>query len=106
MKEYRVIVTPDAEEDLRKYLLYLRKIKKNSQAVKNVLNDFKETKKELEKAAGSLANPESEELKRRGLKRINFIRHNYFMLYYIDKDENVYVTNIFHGLEDYESKLR
>ena len=35
-----------------------------------------------------------------------FLRHNYFLLYYIGNDEIVYITNIFHGLEDFENKLR
>ena len=61
MKRYRVVVTPDAEEDLRKYLLYLRDKKKNPQAVRNVLKDFRATKKSLCNVAGSLKEPENEE---------------------------------------------
>ena len=40
MKKYRVIVTPDAENDLKAYLAYLRDVKKNTQAVNGVLADF------------------------------------------------------------------
>ncbi len=105
MKKYRIVVTTDAENDLRKYISYLKNVKKNQQAVKNVLKDFKDTKKCLASIAGSIKEPESYELKNRGLKRLNFLVHNYFLLYYID-NETVYITQIFHGLENFESKLR
>ena len=106
MKKYRVIVTPDAENDLKAYLAYLRDVKKNTQAVNGVLADFRDTKNELKSVALSLQEPDSEKLKERGLKRINFKKHNYFMLYYIAPTDNVYVTNVFHGLENFEDKLR
>ncbi len=106
MKRRSVIVTPDAEDDLRKYLSYLRNKKKNPQAVKNVLSDFRETTQKLSDIADSIATPESAELNRRGLKRYNFLRHRYFVLFYTGDDGNVYITNIFHQLEDYEEKLR
>ena len=106
MKVFQVIVTPNAEEDFKKYLSYLRDVKKNPQAVQSVIEDFRDTKNTLSNMAGSLAEPKSEQLRRRGLKRINFLRHNYFLLYYIGRDGIVYITNVFHDLEDYESRLR
>ena len=48
--------------------------------------------------------PESKKLKERNLRRINFKRHNYFMLFRKEDDKAV-VVEIFHGLEDYENKL-
>ena len=65
MKKYRVLVTPDAKADLKKYLGYLQGRKKNPQAVKNVLEDFRATKKSLSVVAGSLADPGSKKLKKR-----------------------------------------
>ena len=41
----------------------------------------------------------------RRLRRINFLHHNYFLLYQLEGD-TAYVTNIFHGLEDVDNKLR
>ncbi len=105
MRTYNIIVTPEAEDDLRKYLKYLRDVKKNPQAVLSVMNDFVETKDQLSRVAGSIKEPENERLRYLGLKRINFIHHNYFLLYCIDGD-NAFITNVFHGLEDFESKLR
>lgn len=52
-----------------------------------------------------LADPDSEILKQRKLKRMNFLKHDYFILYTIVYDKAV-ITNIFHSLEDHESKLK
>ena len=104
MKTYKVKVTPSAEEDLRKRIAYLVDVKLNKQAARNVMEDYRETRQVLEKVAGSIREPDSIELKERGLKRINFRKHDYFILFRIDGDVAL-ITNIFHGLEDYENKL-
>ena len=105
MKTYRVVVSIDAKASLKKYIRYLREVKLSSQAARNVLDDFKAMRTILSQVAGSLPIPESEKLKARSLKRINFQKHNYFMLYKVD-GEMAIITNIFHGLEDFEGKLR
>ncbi len=66
--------------------------------------DFRETRKQLQNVAGSLQDPESDTLRQRNLKRIYFIHHNYFLLFRV-VDQMVYVTDMFHCLEDYENKL-
>lgn len=105
MRSYLVKVTPAAKEDLKRYLEYIQRKLKNPQAAKSVAQDFRETKNRLKNIAGSIAEPESEKLRKRKLKRINFQRHDYFLLYRIN-DGVVEITNMFHGSEDYESKLR
>lgn len=104
MKQYKVVVTDKAESALDRYIGYLADVKMNEQAANNLFYDYIETRKELERVAGSIKTPESKKLKDRKLKRINFRRHNYFMLFRIDGDKAV-VVEIFHGLEDYENKL-
>ena len=37
-------------------------------------------------------------------RRINFLKHRYFMLYRLE-DDLVIVDNIFHELQDYENKM-
>lgn len=105
MKTYRVVVTDDAKADLKRYRDYILKTFKNPQAARAVILDFRETRTKLETTAASLQDPESEVLKQRSLKRINFQRHNYFLLFRV-AGEQVYVTNVFHFLEDYENKLK
>ena len=85
--DYKVIVTQDAEKDLDKFLRYLIYEKENRQAAKNVLDDFEMTKERLAKIAGSLKDCDNPRLRMLGYKRINFIKHRYFMLYRIIDDE-------------------
>ena len=105
MKTYIVKITPDAKADLDRYKNYLLEKKNSKQAARNVVKDFNLTATKLKDVAGSLAEPESLKLKERGLKRINFLKHDYFLLYRIE-GSYVYVTDMFHSLEDYESKLK
>lgn len=70
---------------LDKYIWYLIYIKGNRQ--KNILDDFEETKARLTKVAGSLLECENPRLRMLGYKRINFIKHRYFILYRIVEDE-------------------
>ncbi len=106
MKAYKVTVSPDAKEDLRKALWYLKYVLKNPQAARNVMDDYIETRKTLSRSAGSIQIPDqSSILGRRNLRRINLAKHDYFMLFRVEGDE-VIITNLFHGLEDFENKLR
>ena len=105
MKKYRAVITKQAQADLREKLSYIRDHLRNLQAVQNVYTDYKQTRKALEDVAGTIREPESEKLRERDLKRINFRTHNYFMLFRI-RDNRVEITNIFHGSEDFENKLR
>ena len=105
MKKYKLVMTAEAKADLKNILSYLQKTFHNQQAVRNVWDDFQETKKTMARSAGSLPEPESERLKERRLKRVNFLRHSYFMLYIIE-NETAVIVNIFHNLEDFENKLK
>lgn len=105
MKKYKVVITKQAQDDLRGKLAYIRDHLKNPQAVQSVYNDYKLTRIALEEAAETIREPDSVELKKRDLKRINFRTHNYFMLFRI-RDNRVEITSIFHGSEDFENKLR
>lgn len=103
--EYKVVITPDAEEDLDRYIRYLLFEKNNGQAASNVLNDFEATKQSLSRVAGSLKLCENPKLREFGYRRINFLSHRYFMLYRIEGNFAI-VDNIFHELQDYENKMR
>ncbi len=54
MKQYRVVVTDKAESALDRYIGYLADVKKNEQAANNLFYDYIETRKELERVAGSI----------------------------------------------------
>ena len=104
MKRYKVYITGRAFSDLRIRIGYLRNEKKSMQAAQALFDDYRETRSILANIAGALAESHDEKLKRRGLKRINFLHHNYFMLFKIEK-EKVFIVRVFHGLEDYQNKL-
>lgn len=101
---FGVEVLPEAEEDLRKYIRYLKFVKQSDQAADNLMRDYIDTRMQLSRVAGSIRNPDSKKLRQRGLKRINFLRHNYFLLFKVEGNQ-VFVVNMFHGSEDYERKL-
>ena len=104
MKRYKVYITGKAFSDLRSRIDYLRNEKKSIQAAQALFDDYRETRAVLANIAGAIADPDDEKLKQRGLKRINFLHHNYFMLFKIEK-EKVFIVRVFHGLEDYQNKL-
>ncbi|MBQ6502915.1 MAG: type II toxin-antitoxin system RelE/ParE family toxin [Flexilinea sp.] len=104
MKHYKVIVQSDARADFRRCVNYLLYNKRSRQAADSLIQDFDKTLKTLSNIAGSLRDPDSEVLKTRNLKRLNFRSHDYFLLFCIEEDI-VIVTNIFHGYEDFENKI-
>ena len=105
MKTFHVFVTDEAKSDLQRYKNYLLYVKKSPQAAKNLLLDFREVRSRLESVAGSLKNPDSPKLRERKLKKINFTKHDYILLFRVEENK-VFVTNVFHALEDYENKIK
>ena len=104
MNNYKVEILPKAREDLRRALNYLIYVKLSPKAADSVLKDFEETIEKLSYLADSYQMLESDILRKRSLKRVNFSRHKYFLLYKIENDK-VFITNIFHAREDFENKL-
>ena len=94
--DYRVVITIDAENDLHRHIEYILEKFKNEQAAKkNIIDDFEETKNNLAKSAGSLQYCENPRLNIQGYKRINYLHHDYFMLFRVVEDMAI-VDNIFH----------
>lgn len=102
--DYKVVVSIDAEQDFENYLQYLLYEKKSEQAARNFIADFNATKSILANIAASLKYCDNPKLKELGYKRINFLKHKYFMLFRIE-DDIVIIDNIFHALQDYENYL-
>ncbi|MDY6304755.1 MAG: type II toxin-antitoxin system RelE/ParE family toxin [Oribacterium sp.] len=102
---FEVKMTPVAEKKLDDFLWYLIFVKKSEQAARNVYTDFLETKDALAVTAGSLGFIKESKLKKQGFKRINFKHHNYFMIFHLDENRAI-VDDMFHGLQDYENRMR
>ncbi len=103
-KELKVFVTEEAERDLDKHIRYLFEEKNNNQAALNVLLDFEDTKKALSIVANSIQLCGNPKLRKLGYRRINYFKHNYFILFRVEEDK-VFVEHIFHFLEDFENKM-
>ena len=102
MKQYQVKVTPEAKEQLRDSLAYIRKKLKNPQAAKNFRDDYKATVAELKSVAGNLAYCEKPYLAAKKLKKIHFRAHDYVMLFRVN-DGTAEVVNLYHDSQDYEN---
>ncbi|MCR4908494.1 MAG: type II toxin-antitoxin system RelE/ParE family toxin [Lachnospiraceae bacterium] len=102
---YNVVVSADAEEDFENILKYLLFEKNNGQAAEHFINDFENTKNRLAIMAEKIRLCTNPRLKMQGYRRMNFIEMEYFFLFRIS-GENVVIDNIFHRLQDYESKMQ
>ncbi len=102
--DYKVVITIDAENDLDQFINYLIYEKKSLQSANNLLDDFDSIIESLTHIAGSLKLCDNPRLRKLGYRRINFLKHRYFMLYRI-VDNLVIVDNIFHELQDYENRI-
>ena len=102
--DYKVVITIDAENDLDQFINYLIYEKKSLQSANNLLDDFDSIIESLTHIAGSLKLCDNPRLRKLGYRRINFLKHRYFMLYRI-VDNLVIVDNIFHELQYYENRI-
>lgn len=96
--DYEVIVTEDAEIDMERFINYFLFEKKSDQATSDLIDDFEDTITTLTHAAESFKVCENQHLMEPGYRRINFRS-----LYRVEEDK-VYVGNIFHELQDFESR--
>ena len=104
MKQYKVMILSEAQRDLQKRIDYIVFVLKNKQAAKSVMLDYNNTIKVLSNIAGSIREPENKLLQERQLKRLNLLKHDYYLLFKISENTAI-VTNVFHALEDIEGKF-
>ncbi len=102
MDSYNVILSKLAKNLLNDYISYIQYTLLNDVAAESVLDDAKETIDQLKVSAGSLKLCDNPSLNKLGYHKINFLRHNYLMLYKID-GTIVKVDGIYHQLQDYEN---
>ena len=102
MGSYKVIISPRALSQLDDYISYVHFTLLNPIAAKNILNDAKSTRKTLSKVAGSLKLCEHPTLHELGYHVIKFEKHDYAMLYRVDR-KTAYVDGIYHLMQDYEN---
>lgn len=92
---FNVIFSPNAREQLREYVDYIFYTLMNDVAAESVYLDAGETLEELQHLAASIKLCENPKLRKHGYRVIHFRRHDYVMLYRVEK-RNVYVDAIYH----------
>ena len=105
MRTYDVTSTPDADADTLRHYLYIRNVLRNPQAADAYLVDYDETREVLARSAGALRVGEHPLMKERNLRRINFLRHDYFMVYCVEGDEAIIIA-VGHFDEDLQNVIR
>lgn len=103
--EYEVILSEQAKDDFRKIVHHLLYEFGNEQAAANVINDMEDTITRLSRIAISLKLCDEPELRATGYRTIHFRRHRYFLVYRVIENQ-AYVIDVFHDLQDYEGMLR
>ena len=103
--DYDVILTDKAESQASEILDYIFFKLENPQAALSIEQDMKETAKRLSHVAGSLKLCDNPKLREFGYHTIHFMRHHYFMLYKI-VGKQVFITGVYHDLQDYEGMLK
>ena len=79
-------------------------IKHSKQAANSVIDDDYDTIDRLESIAGSIRIEDDSMCAAFGYRRINFLRHDYFMLYRLEGNTAI-IDRMFHQREDYRNKI-
>ena len=103
--QYKIVITPTASKQLENYFMYTADVLKNPVAAKAIISDARNTKNELTNLAGSLPYCDNPKLKSQGYKKIEFLKHDFYMVFRVVEDKAV-VEGMFHALQDYENALR
>ena len=98
MDLYKVEIAPSALKQLETYINYIQNTLLNPAAADNVMLDALDTITQLEAVAGSLQYCSKESLRDRGYRKINFLRHDYVMIYSL-VDHVVQVKAIYRQLQ-------
>ena len=104
MKRYHVETTPDSDYDLSRHFDHIYTNLQNEQAAFSFLDDYDETIETLADHAATIKESDNAILRERNLRRINFQRNRYFLLF-STQQETVTVVAVGHFLQDIENVL-
>ena len=105
MRLFHVSSTPDASADVLRHFLYIKLHLRNPEAADSYLMDYDDTVEMLSKSAGSLRIGEAPIMRERSLRRINFLRHDYFLVYRVNGNEAEIIA-VGHSDEDLNNVIR
>lgn len=104
MKTYMLEITKSADAKMDEAYVYILEKSQSFEIAEGVYQDYLETCAALTFDAGTIHEHPNKKLREMGLRRKNFNRHDYFVLFKI-VDDTVQVTNVFHFKENYIVKL-
>lgn len=102
--QFNVEISELAERQYDEILSYIAYELKNTQALKNVMDDFDDTIEKLEQMADSFGYCNSNRLKEMGLHKIHFAKHRYLFVYRVNKSQ-VIIEGMYHEMQDYENSI-
>lgn len=103
--DYNVIMTPNALDDLDRFIEYLLYEKYSMQAARSLMADVSSTIEILAHSAESFQYCTNARLRAQGYRRIDLGMHRYYMLYRVN-DRDVMIDNVFHELQDPGARLQ
>lgn len=103
MRQYKVLVTDEALNDMRLIYEYIAEELLSPDTAMGQYNRIADAIESLDQMPERIKLMESEPEKTRGLRRL--IVDNY-AVFFIIEDETVIVTNVLYGASDIENKLR
>lgn len=104
LKTYTVIMAPRAQELLDEYLYYILTEFQDPITVDRVSDDALRTIETLKNVAGSLTFLRDPDLRSLGYRKINFIYHDYVMIYRVEENDDIArIVAIYHQMQDYEN---
>lgn len=105
MKSYDIIITPDAEEDLKEVREYITSTLHEPHIALRYIQSIRKEIAKLSFLAKSIAPISEEPWHSRGLRKI--LAQNFFVYYRVDESlERVFVLNVVYAKRDQEEVLK
>ena len=101
---YKLIITEQADSHLDNIINYILTAFHNQQAATSILDDVAKAYSILEEMPEAMQFCNDPYLASKGYRKIKLDSHDYVLLYQIF-DNHVYISGIFHVLENYCEKL-
>lgn len=99
---YKIEMSPNAQQMLNAYATYIEVELDNPKAADNLLIDADNTLNELSKVADTLNFLSKPALRKRGYRKILFLKYHYIMIYKIVSD-TIRIEAVYHQKQDYEN---
>ncbi len=101
---YNLVITDQAQEHIDQIIDYVMFHLENPLAASAIIDDIEESYHQLEEHAEVFGYSEDSFLASKGYRKLKLRKHDYVVLYRVDKN-NVFISGVFHTLENYQVKI-